>query len=74
VSLASINEILARRSGFKFLTKIDISMHFYTFELGEESQAGYVGRNPKVSIQLAPRRKEIVDDILPYPGIGEPGF
>jgi hypothetical protein len=30
-----------------------------------------MGRNPKDAIQVAPRRKEIAYDHLPYPGIGK---
>ena len=37
-------------------------------------QAGYVGHNPKESIQVAPRRKEIACDQLPNPGIGKLRF
>jgi len=32
-----IGDILARRTGHKFLSKLDISMQFYTFELGRTS-------------------------------------
>ena len=36
--LPSIPEIMQRRKGFKFITKIDIVMGFYTFEIDEASQ------------------------------------
>ncbi len=31
-------DILRKRSGYKFFTKLDVSMQNYTFELDEESQ------------------------------------
>jgi hypothetical protein len=37
-------------------------------------QAGCVGHDPKVSIQIAPRRKDIGDDELSYPGTGKLSF
>jgi hypothetical protein len=35
--LSGITDILHKRSGYKFLTKLDVSMMFYTFELDEAS-------------------------------------
>jgi Reverse transcriptase (RNA-dependent DNA polymerase) len=37
-TLPRIQDILRKRSGYKYFTKLDVSMQYYTFELDEESR------------------------------------
>eukprot|EP00957_Ditylum_brightwellii_P121057 9233860-Ditylum_brightwellii.AAC.1 len=36
--LPIIQDVIQRRSGYKYFTKLDLSMFFYNLELNEESQ------------------------------------
>ena len=36
--LPVIKEVLAKRTGYKYFSKIDVYMQYYTFELDEESK------------------------------------
>jgi hypothetical protein len=42
--------------------------------LQRKHQAGLVGLNPKEALQVAPKRRNIIFDPLPYPGIRKSGF
>ena len=44
--LTIIQDILRKRTGYKFFTKINISVQYYTFELDEESKDLYIISTP----------------------------
>ena len=72
--MPQIQDILHRRSGYKFFTKLDLSMCYYTYELDAESQDLCTIVTPfrlfkylrcPMGLSIAPMfAQEVIDDLL----------
>jgi hypothetical protein len=72
--LPRITDILSQRPGYEFFSKIDVSMHYYTFELTEESKnlcvictpfGNYRYNRLPMGISMAPDiAQEVMEDLF----------
>ncbi|GAX21143.1 hypothetical protein FisN_UnNu089, partial [Fistulifera solaris] len=72
--IPKITDILSQRSGYSFFSKIDVSMHYYTFELTEESKdlcvictpfGNYRYNRLPMGISMAPDiAQEVMEDLF----------